>query len=78
MTAAAPATDTRTVPLAEHERLAMLVLAALDHQVKLRANPADVTLRMECRDHERRLRQVAEAALAAARRPAPSLFGGDQ
>lgn len=67
----------RTVPLAEHERLAAMVVKVLDHQRLYFKSHGDRTLLNECRDLERRLRQVAEAALAAARRPEPSLFGHD-
>ena len=72
------ATDTeRTVPLAEHERLAMLTVRFLDAKRKWldgRVGPDATRLLQEMNDHERRLRQVSEAALVAARRPAASLF----
>lgn len=70
------ATESAAVPQAEHTRLAEMVLSVLDAQQKYfkgRHGPDGHQLLREAKDHERRLRQVAEAALTAARR-VPTLF----
>lgn len=69
---------TQTVPLAEHKRLAELVISTLDRQqdyFKGRHGSDARQLLSVAKDYERRLRAVAECALVAASRPVPSLFG---
>lgn len=73
----AAGTELRTVPLDEHKRLAELILECLALQQRYfrSRNPEDLNA---AKQFERRLKSVAEAALAAANRQ-PSLFdlGGE-
>lgn len=66
-----------TVPVTEHKRLCDLVIACLDSQQRYFKSRDSADLRY-AKDHERRLRQVAEAALAKINR-VPNLFdvGGE-